>query len=118
MDIKKHNALTLEEFDSDFTDEWLMNAVRSDYSTILSVLASGLLKTREQLRKLQDQSMKKKLASDVVNETLRVLFRGDNCPFVGRGTSLEDSWKHMEEEYRFKYIEELTEAVYKKLVKE
>ena len=59
-----------------------------------------------------------KLASDVVNETLRVLFRGDNCPFVGRGTSLEDSWKHMEEEYRMEYIEELTEAVYKKLVKE
>jgi len=59
-----------------------------------------------------------KLASDVVNETLRVLFRGDNCPFVGRGTTLEDAWQYMEEEYRMEYIEELTEAVYEKLVKE
>ena len=53
-----------------------------------------------------------KLASDLVNETLRVLFRG------GNGTTLEDAWQYMEEEYRMEYIEELTEAVYKKLVKE
>ena len=52
-----------------------------------------------------------KLASDVVNETLRVLFRG------GNGTTLEDAWQYMDEEYRMEYIEELTEAVYKKLVK-
>jgi hypothetical protein len=52
------------------------------------------------------------LGNNIVSEVIRILFRG------GNGTTLEDAWQYMEEEYRMEYIEELTEAVYKKLVKE
>jgi hypothetical protein len=52
------------------------------------------------------------LGNNIVSEVIRTLFRG------GNGTTLEDAWNYMEEEYRMEYIEELTEAVYKKLVKE